>query len=84
MSAQFEGMQYLRQTMAQQMADQTKTFDTKKLMWIPDQDKKGVEGFVAASVKSTTGEKAEVETLDGKVLLFILHLSPERLESKLC
>ena len=72
-SAQFEGMQYLRQTMAQQMADQTKTFDVKKLVWIPDQDKKGMEGFVAASIKSTTGEKAEVETLDGKVLS--LHLS---------
>ena len=72
-SAQFEGMQYLRQTMAQQMADQTKTFDVKKLVWIPDQDKKGIEGFVAATVKSTTGEKAEVETLDGKVPF--LHLS---------
>ena len=64
----FEGMQYLRQSQAQQMQDQTKTFDAKKWIWIPDPEKGGKEGFVAAQVKSTQGEKCEVETQDGKVI----------------
>ena len=63
----FEGMQYLRQSQAQQLQDQTKTFDAKKWIWIPEQEKKGIEGFIPAVVKSTTGEKCEVETQDGKV-----------------
>ena len=65
--ASFEGMQYLRQSQQQQLQDQTKTFDAKKWIWIPDPDKKGVEGFIPAQVKSTTGDKCDVETQDGKV-----------------
>ena len=64
----FEGMQYLRQSQAQQMQDQTKTFDAKKWVWIPDPEKGGKEGFIAAQVKSTQGEKCEAETQDGKVI----------------
>lgn len=64
---EFEGMQYLRQSQAQQLQDQTKTFDAKKWIWITDPQKGGKEGFIAAQVKSTQGEKCEVETQDGKV-----------------
>lgn len=69
MDQDFEGMQFLRQSAALQAVAQTKTIDAKKYMWIPDPDKKGVEGFLAASVKSTNGDKCECETVDGKVSL---------------
>lgn len=66
---EFEGMQYLRQSQQQQLQDQTKTFDAKKWIWIPEQDKKGQEGFIPALVKSTQGDNCEVESQDGKVRL---------------
>lgn len=66
-SGEFEGMQYLRQSQEQKLQDQTKNFDAKKWIWIPDPDKKSHEGFIAGLVKSTQGDNCEIETQDGKV-----------------
>ncbi len=69
-SEDFEGMQYLRKSATMQAIDQTKTFDSKKWLWIPEPVKKGelaMEGFLAATIKSTTGDVCECETQDGKV-----------------
>ncbi len=67
MDEDFEGMQFLRQSAQMQAIDQTKTFDAKKWVWIPEPAKKGMEGFLAATIKSTTGDDCECETADGKV-----------------
>lgn len=52
---------YLRPT--KELVDPTRTFDSKKWLWIPDPE----EGFKKASVKSTVGEKVRVELTDGQV-----------------
>lgn len=55
--------QYLRTSRTQDVIDQTRMFDTKKWLWIPDDE----EGYKAASVKSQKGDKCTVELSDGTV-----------------
>ena len=63
---------------AKEMQDPTRTFDSKKWLWIPDDE----EGFKKANVKSTKGEKVLVELTDGQVCVeseghnFLLHSFP--------
>jgi myosin heavy subunit len=55
------GWQFLRQSMEQIIADQTKPFDGKKSCWIPDDE----EGFIDAEIKSTKGDQVTVFTSKG-------------------
>ena len=52
---------YLRP--AREKQDPTRVFDSKKWLWVPDDE----EGFKKGSVKSTRGEKVLVELTDGQV-----------------
>ncbi|KAK0410838.1 hypothetical protein QR680_005352 [Steinernema hermaphroditum] len=55
------GWQYLRQSQEQLLAATTKKFDSKKNVWIPDNE----EGFVAAEIKATKGDQVTVVTSKG-------------------
>uniref|UniRef100_A0A914UJZ5 Myosin heavy chain n=1 Tax=Plectus sambesii TaxID=2011161 RepID=A0A914UJZ5_9BILA len=55
------GWVYLRQSQEQMIASQTKKFDSKKNVWIPDAE----EGFVAAEIKSTKGDMITVVSSKG-------------------
>uniref|UniRef100_A0A7M5X456 Myosin heavy chain n=1 Tax=Clytia hemisphaerica TaxID=252671 RepID=A0A7M5X456_9CNID len=57
-------MLYLQVDKAQLMKEQAKGFDAKKWVWVPI--KEGNKGYVAAQVKSASGDKVTVETQDGK------------------
>ena len=52
---------YLRPV--KEVHDPSRTFDSKKWFWIPDDE----EGYKKANVKSTRGEKVLVELTDGQV-----------------
>ena len=54
---------YLRPTPSKTVYDQTKAFDSKKWLWLPDEE----EGFKTAFVKATRGEKVLLELADGSV-----------------
>ncbi len=54
---------YLRSSRTQDVIDQTRMFDSKKWLWIPDDD----EGYKAGSVKSQKGDKCTLELSDGTV-----------------
>lgn len=54
---------YLRPTPSKTVYDQTKAFDSKKWLWLPDEE----EGFKSAFVKATRGEKVLLELADGSV-----------------
>ena len=58
-------MLYLQVDKAQAMKEQAKGFDAKKWVWVPVQEQ---AGYVAAQVKSASGDKVTVETQDGKVI----------------
>ena len=76
--AAFEGdpmsrdcMMYLRVDPARAMKEAAaKAADSKKWVWIPVP---GQEGYVAAQVKSASGDNVTLETKDGKVSLLIKH-----------
>ena len=57
-------MMYLQVDKSQAMREQAKTFDAKKWVWVPVKE---MAGYVAAQVKSASGDKVTVETQDGKV-----------------
>uniref|UniRef100_A0A7E4VFX9 Myosin motor domain-containing protein n=1 Tax=Panagrellus redivivus TaxID=6233 RepID=A0A7E4VFX9_PANRE len=50
------GWQYLRRSREEMMADQSKPYDSKKNVWIPDVE----EGYLPAEIKSTKGAEAVV------------------------
>ncbi|TMS35327.1 hypothetical protein L596_002754 [Steinernema carpocapsae] len=54
------GWQYLKRSREQILKDQSKPYDSKKNVWIPDAE----EGYLAATVVSTNGDKVTV-TVDG-------------------
>lgn len=54
---------YLRPSASRTVYDQTKAFDSKKWVWLPDEE----EGFKSACVKSTRGDKVLIELSDGSV-----------------
>ena len=54
---------YLRSSRTQDIIDQTRMFDSKKWIWVPDEE----EGFKAATVKGQKGDKCTVEFSDGAV-----------------
>ncbi|KAF8362008.1 myo-1 [Pristionchus pacificus] len=55
------GWQYLKQSREQMLADQSKPYDSKKNVWLPDAE----EGYIAAEIKSTKGDLATVVTVKG-------------------
>merc|ERR1712121_573724 len=52
---------------SQALKEQAKTFDAKKWVWVPSEESSD-EGFVAAQVKSASGEMVTVETEKGKTM----------------
>uniref|UniRef100_A0A1I7X126 Myosin motor domain-containing protein n=1 Tax=Heterorhabditis bacteriophora TaxID=37862 RepID=A0A1I7X126_HETBA len=50
------GWQYLKRSRAQMIEDQSRPYDSKKNVWIPDAE----EGYVAAEIKSTKGDNVTV------------------------
>lgn len=54
---------YLRTSRTQDVLDQTRMFDSKKWLWIPDEE----ESFKAATVKSQNGDIVVLELSDGSV-----------------
>lgn len=62
--AEKEALQYLKVDTATALKEQAKTFDAKKWVWVPVNSH---EGYVAAQVKSASGDSVTVETQDGKV-----------------
>ena len=63
-------MKYLRVDPAQLMKEQAKTFDAKKWVWVATLATE-VDGYVAAEVKSASGDMVSVETEKGKVCKII-------------
>ena len=61
--ADVDPMQFLRQPPGVASMEQSKTFDAKKWVWVPD----GKEGFVAAAVEKADGDNVTLKTSDGKV-----------------
>jgi len=58
-------MSFLRIDPAQMMKEQAKTFDAKKWCWIPTADSE-IEGYLAAEIKSASGDLVNVETVKGE------------------
>ena len=56
---------YLRPSASKDVMEKTRAFDSKKWLWIPDEE----EGFKAAQVLSTRGDKVRLELPDGSVSL---------------
>ena len=56
---------YLRPSKTSDVLDQMRIFDSKKWLWISDEEK----GFQAACVKQQKGDKVIVELDDGSVSL---------------
>ena len=54
---------YLRRQDNQQLLEHTKMFDSKKWLWIPDEE----EAFKSACVKKQKGDKVVLELVDGSV-----------------
>ncbi|MFH4975774.1 hypothetical protein AB6A40_002483 [Gnathostoma spinigerum] len=52
------GWKFLRQSREQMIADQSKPYDSKKNVWIPDAE----EGYIEAEVKSVKGDSVTVVT----------------------
>ncbi|PIO76294.1 myosin head [Teladorsagia circumcincta] len=50
------GWQYLKRSREQMLKDQSQPYDSKKSVWVPDQE----EGYVAGEIKSTKGDNAVV------------------------
>ena len=61
---------YLRTSKTQDVLDQTRMFDSKKWLWVPDEE----EGFKTANVKSQKGDRCVLELSDGSVSGYILFL----------
>uniref|UniRef100_A0AC34QQA2 Myosin heavy chain n=1 Tax=Panagrolaimus sp. JU765 TaxID=591449 RepID=A0AC34QQA2_9BILA len=55
------GWKYLRRTREQQMEDQSKPYDSKKNVWIPDAE----EGYIEAEIKTTKGNDVVVAVQGG-------------------
>ncbi|KAI1727504.1 myosin head (motor domain) domain-containing protein [Ditylenchus destructor] len=55
------GWQYLRMSREKMIEEQSKPYDSKKNVWVPDPE----EGFVAAEVKGAKGEEINVVTVKG-------------------
>ncbi|VDN05654.1 unnamed protein product [Thelazia callipaeda] len=58
---QDEGYVYLEVSREEKAANAARPFDSKKNCWIPDAE----DGFIAAEIKSTTGDKVTVITVKG-------------------
>ena len=54
---------YLRKQDNLQLMEHTKMFDSKKWLWIPDEE----EAFKSACVKKQKGDKVVLELVDGSV-----------------
>ena len=54
---------YLRKQDNLQLIEHTKMFDSKKWLWIPDEE----EAFKSACVKKQKGDKVVLELVDGSV-----------------
>ena len=54
---------YLRVSSTRDVLEQTRMFDSKKWLWVPDDE----EGFKAACVKSQKGDSCLLELSDGSV-----------------
>ena len=63
---------YLRVSSTRDVLEQTRMFDSKKWLWVPDDE----EGFKAACVKSQKGDTCLLELSDGSVSpqLYCFHL----------
>ncbi|CAD5211296.1 unnamed protein product [Bursaphelenchus okinawaensis] len=55
------GWQYLRLTREQMLEEQSKPYDSKKNCWVPDPE----DGYVAAEIKSTSGDDVTVVSSKG-------------------
>uniref|UniRef100_A0A914D594 Myosin head n=1 Tax=Acrobeloides nanus TaxID=290746 RepID=A0A914D594_9BILA len=55
------GWQYLRRTREQMLQDQSKPYDSKKNVWIPDEE----EGYIAGEIKKTEGNMNTVVVAGG-------------------
>ncbi|KAK0404980.1 hypothetical protein QR680_017737 [Steinernema hermaphroditum] len=55
------GWQYLKQSREQMLADQSRPYDSKKNVWIPDAE----EGYVAGEVTATKGDQVTVVSARG-------------------
>lgn len=59
------GWQYLRVSIEQKLADQSKPYDSKKDIWIPDAE----EGYIAAQITKTDGDNITVNCTKGSVTI---------------
>ncbi|MCP9264595.1 Myosin-4 [Dirofilaria immitis] len=72
-----EGYQYLEVSREEKTQNAAKPFDSKKNCWIPDAE----DGFVAAEIKSSSGDKITVVTVKGNEIttysgLFCVVINP--------
>lgn len=56
---------FLRASKTQEIMEQTRMFDSKKWLWVPDEE----EGFKAANIISQKGDRCVLELSDGSVSL---------------
>jgi hypothetical protein len=54
---------FLRASKTSELMEQTRMFDSKKWLWVPDEE----EGFKAANIISQKGDKCMLELSDGAV-----------------
>jgi myosin heavy chain 6/7 len=55
------GWQFLRLSREKMLEETSRPYDSKKNCWVPDPE----EGYVAAEIKSTTGDQVTVVTVKG-------------------
>ncbi|KJH51244.1 myosin head [Dictyocaulus viviparus] len=82
MSSEYEkdpGWQYLRRSQEQIQQDQSRPYDSKKNVWIPDAE----EGYVAAEIKSTKNDNVVVTVGDQEKTLrkdLVQEMNPPKFE----
>lgn len=59
--------EYLYVSLETKRKDQTKPYDGKKMVWVPDPK----DGFLLGEIKSTKGEQVTVDVPGGEVRVFL-------------
>ena len=64
---------YLRPSSSREVFDQTRIFDSKKWLWVPDEE----EGFKKACVKNVRGDKVLVELTGGQDVEYDMNITEQ-------
>ncbi|KAK6046878.1 myosin SH3-like domain protein [Cooperia oncophora] len=74
------GWQYLRRSREQMLADQSRPYDSKKNVWVPDTE----EGYIEGIITKTTGDNVTVNLGQGNEKVFkkeaVQEMNPPKFE----